>query len=145
MKNSEKHATRLAIFFTLVFILSLGIVINARAHELSKVSSYTKENQPNVYASIESYALAKWKDNKSMVIHEINEQITSMALVLLYDDMDHAVFFSAIIKWSREGKEEHNIEIFDTAETYADIRKLVVDWEMVKDEYDKKIEEKSAS
>lgn len=139
MKNSDNRGRRWTGVFSLVFIFLLGVVFNADAEKLSKVSNFTKNDQPEVYASIESFAVAKWENDKNKQIHEINEQIRSMALLLLYDEIDQGVFFSIISSCSRKGEAEHNIEIFDTAETYADIRTLVVDWKKLKEEYDKKV------
>lgn len=145
MKNLENRGRRRTGIFSLVFIFLIGIVYSAEAEKLSKVSNFTKNDQPEVYASIESFAIAKWKNDKNKQIHEINEQTKSMALLLLYDEIDQGVFFSVISTCSRKGEAEHNIEIYDTAETYADIRTLVVDWKKLKKEYDKKVGHISAS
>lgn len=125
-KKLNKMRTTI-IFFTV--LLSATFV---SAEGLNSRASYIKKNYPTEYEqTLKKYALAEWKDDFSMVVHEINSQAD--ALVKFSDDfvIDIAVaaLAAAFVIDEDDGADEYDDFIDDYTDNIIKIAvKAIQKW-----------------
>ena len=96
-------------FFTIISILSFFTI---SAQESAENALFLKQNYPETYMKIKSFAENKWDGNKNMIVHEISKQANSaMYFNTISGTIDSNIFYSVIKKESKNGSPDwSNVE-----------------------------------
>ncbi|MEG9327314.1 hypothetical protein V6B16_05155 [Salinimicrobium catena] len=89
--------------FRRVLLLLIFCSTSTIAQELNTESEFLKQKRPTVFNSIKEFSENKWKDDYSMVLHEVNKQSKGFVDILKFMDEDESndrILQNAISKWS---------------------------------------------
>lgn len=83
---------------SLIMVMFL-LFTSVNAVELGNSATGLKNNNPGIYEIIKSQAIAKWDDNHSMIVYEINKQSDALFACDKLFDVHKDIAMKAVTKW----------------------------------------------